>query len=108
MTPYMTGADVANVCATAGRIAARAGSDSVVLEHFSAAVDRVLHGLEKPDKVGIFFFFFFLVDPCVFWRVGHTAGRPAAEAGRDGRISPFLTDLVWFWSHFVFFFAKNE
>eukprot|EP00752_Nemacystus_decipiens_P017832 g15988.t1 len=50
MTPYMTGADVANVCATAGRIAARAGSDSVVLEHFSAAVDRVLHGLEKPDK----------------------------------------------------------
>lgn len=52
MTPYMTGADVANVCATAGRIAARAGSDSVMLEHFSAAVDRVMWGLEKPDKVG--------------------------------------------------------
>ncbi|CAM9958487.1 unnamed protein product [Hapterophycus canaliculatus] len=50
MTPYMTGADVANVCATAGRIAARAGSDAVELEHFSAAVDRVQHGLEKPDK----------------------------------------------------------
>ena len=48
------------MCATAGRIAARAGSDSVVLEHFSAAVDRVLHGLEKPDKVirELFFFFF--------------------------------------------------
>ncbi|CAM9552391.1 unnamed protein product [Ectocarpus sp. 12 AP-2014] len=50
MTPYMTGADVANVCATAGRIAARSGSDAVELEHFSAAVDRVQHGLEKPDR----------------------------------------------------------
>lgn len=47
----MTGADVANVCATAGRIAARAGSGVVKLEHFSAAVDRVCHGLEKPGKV---------------------------------------------------------
>ena len=42
---------MANVCATAGRIAAREGSKSVSLEHFSAAVDRVCHGLEKPDKV---------------------------------------------------------
>lgn len=42
---------MANVCATAGRIAARAGSDVVSLEHFSAAVDRVCHGLEKPGKV---------------------------------------------------------
>ncbi|CAM9178535.1 unnamed protein product [Pylaiella littoralis] len=49
MTPYMTGADVANVCATAGRIAARTGSDSVVLEHFSAAVDRVQHEYGDPQ-----------------------------------------------------------
>lgn len=47
----MTGADVANVCATAGRIAARAGAAIVSREHFSAAVDRVRHGLEKPGKV---------------------------------------------------------
>ncbi|CAN0110711.1 unnamed protein product [Ascophyllum nodosum] len=50
LTPYMTGADVANVCATAGRIAAREGSAAVSREHFSAAVDRVNHGLEKPGK----------------------------------------------------------
>lgn len=81
MTPYMTGADVANVCATAGRIAARAGSDSVVLEHFSAAVDRVLHGLEKPDKViRELFFFLCFSSPLIGWRffcllgVGSSAG----------------------------------
>lgn len=55
LTPYMTGADVANVCSTAGRIAARSGSNIVSLDHFSAAVDRVQHGLEKPDKVMLTF-----------------------------------------------------
>ncbi|CAN0373129.1 unnamed protein product, partial [Discosporangium mesarthrocarpum] len=46
----MSGADVANVCATAGRIAAREGCESVAFEHFSAAIDRVSFGLEKPNK----------------------------------------------------------
>lgn len=80
MTPYMTGADVANVCATAGRIAARRGSDAVELEHFSAAVDRVQHGLEKPDRVRM---------------MGRIARRVLAWFGLDGDDSHPSVSFVW-------------
>lgn len=50
-TPGFSGADIANVCNEAALIAAR-NSDSVVTkDHFLAAVDRIVGGLEKKTKV---------------------------------------------------------
>ncbi|MFQ6662508.1 hypothetical protein Gotur_030333 [Gossypium turneri] len=43
--------DIANVCNEAALIAARNGSAVITMEHFEAAVDRVIGGLEKKNKV---------------------------------------------------------
>ncbi|TYI65702.1 hypothetical protein E1A91_D09G174700v1 [Gossypium mustelinum] len=43
--------DIANVCNEAALIAARNGSAVITMEHFEAAVDRVIGGLEKNNKV---------------------------------------------------------
>lgn len=51
LTPGFSGADVHNVCNEAALIAARRGDDAVSLNHFEAAVDRVIGGLEKKNKV---------------------------------------------------------
>ncbi|KAJ7950293.1 ATP-dependent zinc metalloprotease FTSH 10, mitochondrial-like protein [Quillaja saponaria] len=45
------GADIANVCNEAALIAARHESAEVTMEHFEAAIDRVIGGLEKKNKV---------------------------------------------------------
>ena len=51
LTPGFAGADIANVCNEAALIAARAGKKSVSLADFESAVDRVIGGLEKKNKV---------------------------------------------------------
>ncbi|KAN0047620.1 hypothetical protein ACTA71_002003 [Dictyostelium dimigraforme] len=51
LTPGFSGADIANVCNEAALIAARRNADIITLEHFDAAVDRVIGGLEKKNKV---------------------------------------------------------
>ncbi len=51
LTPGFAGADIANVCNEAALIAARAGKTSVDLADFESAVDRVIGGLEKKNKV---------------------------------------------------------
>ncbi|XP_021661855.1 ATP-dependent zinc metalloprotease FTSH 8, mitochondrial isoform X2 [Hevea brasiliensis] len=51
LTPGFTGADIANVCNEAALIAARNESAQVTMEHFEAAIDRVIGGLEKKNKV---------------------------------------------------------
>lgn len=51
LTPGFAGADIANVCNEAALIAARAGKETVDLVDFEAAVDRVIGGLEKKNKV---------------------------------------------------------
>mmetsp|Transcript_39758 Transcript_39758/g.71363 ORF Transcript_39758/g.71363 Transcript_39758/m.71363 type:complete len:873 (-) Transcript_39758:137-2755(-) len=51
LTPGMAGADIANVCNEAALIAARAGQTIVGLKNFEDAVDRVIGGLEKKNKV---------------------------------------------------------
>ena len=51
LTPGFAGADIANVCNEAALVAARDAAEFVVLEHFERAVDRVIAGLEKKDKV---------------------------------------------------------
>lgn len=51
LTPGFAGADIANVCNEAALIAARSEGSLVTMEHFEAAVDRVIGGLEKKNKV---------------------------------------------------------
>ncbi|MBK7561057.1 MAG: ATP-dependent zinc metalloprotease FtsH [Chitinophagaceae bacterium] len=50
-TPGFAGADIANVCNEAALIAARKGKEAVDMEDFQDAVDRVIGGLEKKNKI---------------------------------------------------------
>jgi len=51
LTPGFAGADIANVCNEAALVAARGSKKSVSLADFETAVDRVIGGLEKKNKV---------------------------------------------------------
>ncbi|GLU11581.1 hypothetical protein SLE2022_283180 [Rubroshorea leprosula] len=51
LTPGFAGADIANVCNEAALIAARSEGTQVTMEHFEAAIDRIIGGLEKKNKV---------------------------------------------------------
>ncbi|WP_035757649.1 ATP-dependent zinc metalloprotease FtsH [Hugenholtzia roseola] len=50
-TPGFAGAEIANVCNEAALIAARKGKKAVELEDFESAIDRVIGGLEKKNKI---------------------------------------------------------
>jgi len=50
-TPGFSGADIANICNEAALIAARKGRLTVGREDFLDAVDRVIGGLEKKNKI---------------------------------------------------------
>jgi len=50
-TPGFSGADIANVCNEAALIAARHGKKSVEKQDFLDAVDRIVGGLEKKNKI---------------------------------------------------------
>lgn len=52
LTPGFAGADIANLCNEAALIAARGEKAVVEMVDFEAAVDRVIGGLEKKNKVG--------------------------------------------------------
>jgi cell division protease FtsH len=51
LTPGFTGADLANLVNEAALLATRRGADSVHLTDFSAAVERVVAGLEKRNRL---------------------------------------------------------
>ena len=51
LTPGFAGADIANVCNEAALIAARGEGTQVTMKHFEAAIDRIIGGLEKKNKV---------------------------------------------------------
>ncbi|NCI47811.1 ATP-dependent zinc metalloprotease FtsH [Sediminibacterium sp. WSJ-3] len=51
LTPGFAGADIANVCNEAALIAARKGKESVEMIDFQDAIDRVIGGLEKKNKI---------------------------------------------------------
>lgn len=51
LTPGFSGADIANVCNEAALIAARNDCDSVRLEHFEQAIERVIGGVERKSKL---------------------------------------------------------
>lgn len=50
-TPGFSGADIANACNEAALIAARKKKEAVGREEFSLALDRIIGGLEKKNKV---------------------------------------------------------
>lgn len=50
-TPGFAGADIANVCNEAALIAARNGKEAVDMKDFQDAIDRVIGGLEKKNKI---------------------------------------------------------
>lgn len=51
MTPGFAGAEIANVCNEAALIAARRGKAHIELEDFNYALDKVIGGLEKRNKL---------------------------------------------------------
>jgi len=51
MTPGFVGADIANVCNEAALIAARRNKKAVDLDDFNYALDKVIGGLEKKNKI---------------------------------------------------------
>ena len=50
-TPGFSGADIANVCNEAALIAARRNRDAVTKQDFLDAIDRIIGGLEKKNKI---------------------------------------------------------
>lgn len=51
LTPGFAGADIANVCNEAALIAARTDETKITMQHFESAIDRIIGGLEKKNKV---------------------------------------------------------
>jgi len=51
LTPGFAGADIANVCNEAALVAARASKTAIQMVDFERAVDRIIGGLEKKNKV---------------------------------------------------------
>ncbi|WP_185877742.1 ATP-dependent zinc metalloprotease FtsH [Blattabacterium cuenoti] len=50
-TPGFSGADIANVCNESALIAARKNGESIVHKDFLEAIDRIIGGLEKKNKI---------------------------------------------------------
>ncbi|ARA91780.1 AAA family ATPase [Rhodothermaceae bacterium RA] len=50
-TPGFAGAEIANVCNEAALLAARRDKEAINMEDFEAAIDRVIAGLEKKNKL---------------------------------------------------------
>ena len=50
-TPGFAGAEIANVCNEAAILAAREDKDSIEMDDFEQAIDRVIGGLEKKNKL---------------------------------------------------------
>lgn len=51
LTPGFSGADIANVCNEGALIAARHNAKQVDLTHLEAAIDRIIGGLERKNRI---------------------------------------------------------
>ena len=51
LTPGFTGADLANLVNEAALLATRRGGESVTMEDFTAAIERIIAGLEKRNRL---------------------------------------------------------
>jgi cell division protease FtsH len=50
-TPGFAGAEIANICNEAALLAARLDKDTIEMDDFEKAIDRVIAGLEKKNKI---------------------------------------------------------
>jgi len=50
-TPGFVGADIAHVCNEASLLASRQGEETIHMHHFQAAIERVVAGLEKKNRL---------------------------------------------------------
>ncbi len=50
-TPGFAGAEIANVCNEAALLASRRGSDKIMMSDFENAIERIIAGLEKKNKI---------------------------------------------------------
>src|ERR1700676_3130456 len=87
LTPGFTGADLANLVNEAALVATRRGADSVTLEDFTVAVERIVAGLEKKHRL--------LVpherEVVAYHEMGHTLGAlslPGSDAVHKVSIIP--------------------
>jgi cell division protease FtsH len=51
LTPGFTGADLANLANEAAIVATRRGADSIIMDDFVAAIERIVGGLEKRSRL---------------------------------------------------------
>ena len=51
LTPGFSGADLASLVNEAALLATRAGADAVAMDHFTRAVERIVAGLEKKNRL---------------------------------------------------------
>jgi cell division protease FtsH len=51
LTPGFTGADLANLCNEAALLATRRGAEQVTVSDFTAAIERIVAGLEKRNRL---------------------------------------------------------
>jgi cell division protease FtsH len=51
LTPGFSGADLANLCNEAALVATRRGAEAVALDDFTVAVERIVAGLEKKNRL---------------------------------------------------------
>lgn len=51
LTPGFTGADLANLCNEAALLATRRGADKVAMQDFNNAIERIIAGLEKRQRL---------------------------------------------------------
>jgi len=51
LTPGFTGADLANLVNEAALLATRRGADSVAMQDFTSAIERIIAGLEKKNRI---------------------------------------------------------
>ena len=51
LTPGFTGADLANLVNEAALLATRRGAEAVTLDDFTAAIERIVAGLEKKNRL---------------------------------------------------------
>lgn len=51
LTPGFTGADLANLVNEAALLATRCGAEEVTLDHFTQAIERIIAGLEKKNRL---------------------------------------------------------
>ncbi|KAJ8532927.1 hypothetical protein K7X08_015816 [Anisodus acutangulus] len=97
LTPGFAGADIANVCNEAALIAARNESTIITMQHFEAAIDRVIGGLEKKNKV---------ISKLERWTVGYHESDHAVAGWFLEHAEPLVKVTIVLWGTAALGFAQ--